>query len=362
MAKKIFASLILSLLFFGPYAVFAADLSFSPSGGEFNVGDKVVVKVQVSSDVPPNAVAASILFPSSILTIDSISKTGSIINFWVTEPTFSKSSGVVKLEGVVLNGFTGGSGTVVSVTFHAIKEGTAKILFQSGQVLANDGEGTDITKNLNSAQFTFNPTPLKAVPQISEPEAQPEVSQPAPVLTAPEIMQGAKYGEPAIVGNSDYPNSNVIITFVSETGAKIYITGITDVSGEFTLLVPRSLKHGTYTVTALVVEKDGANSPNSNQIIVTIGNIFSDVAWWLLLLIILLILAVLYLLIRGYYHLKKDIFQKKAAKKEIQDAKTILHKTFNVLREDVTTHVPTVNLKKDLDEAEKAVNKEINDI
>jgi hypothetical protein len=155
MAKKFVIALLFSFLSFIPGKIFAADLSIVPGSGSFKVGDQVVVRIQLNSDVATNAISTEVAFPTSILSLDSVSKTGSILNFWVTEPVISKSEGTIKLEGVALNGFSGGTGTVATITFHAIKDGNGRVSFKSGQVLANDGQGTDITGKLNGASYDF---------------------------------------------------------------------------------------------------------------------------------------------------------------------------------------------------------------
>jgi hypothetical protein len=117
--KKI--SLGIPLIFFslGIFFVFgifssveAAYLSVSPASGSYSVGDSFSVSVLVSSsDQAVNAVSGSLIFPADKLQVVSISKTGSVVNFWVQEPAYSNSAGTLDFEGVILNpGFTGVGG------------------------------------------------------------------------------------------------------------------------------------------------------------------------------------------------------------------------------------------------------------
>lgn len=372
----------LSFLIFGviPISVFAATLSISPASGTFEAGELVTVKVLVSSDDPLNAVSGTVLFPPSFFSLESVSKAGSIINFWVTEPAFSKALGTVHFEGVTLGGFQGGTGTLVTTTLRAIKAGTGRVSFQSGQVLANDGQGTDITSGMTGATLTFEEAkpkpkaPAKVRESIPEPEPIPKVEEPQPpsTLNPPEIMLGAKYGEPAIIGESEYPKADVLVTFMSENGSKLFITGIADEGGGFTLLVPRALKRGLYNVSAVMVEKDRTSSYPSKEITITIGNFLSDIGWEIKLAIILLIITVAYLLLRIYFYVRKIRKSRATIRREVHEAEDVLHKSFNLLREDVKVHGrersgvtergQMSELKKDLDDAESAINKEIKDI
>lgn len=164
---KVFLAAFLLLL--SPAAASAATLSASPTSSTVSVGDTVSVYVVVSSvDRAMNAVSSTLSFPSDIFEVTSVSKNNSIITLWVQEPSFSNSAGTISFEGVVLNpGFTGASGRVITATLRAKSEGTARLLFSSGSVLANDGQGTEILTGSSGATIT-----------VGKPSAAP---QPAPV-------------------------------------------------------------------------------------------------------------------------------------------------------------------------------------
>lgn len=373
---KVYSTIILFLLFaFSPFIAQAATLSISPQSGTFEVGERVIVKVVVSSnDVQFNAVSGNILFPSSIFAIESVSKTNSILNFWVTEPVVLKSSNTVKFEGISLGGFQGFTGTVVTVALRALNVGSGKVVFQSGQILANDGQGTDITGNLVSATFSVVEAKIKPKVQELEPisEPTPELPQPLPTLKAPEIVLSTKYGVPAIIGSSDYPKAQVLVTFIAEDGAKVFILGVSDTDGSFNLLVPHSLKRGSYTVSSVIIKEDKTNSMTSNIIIIDVGNIFSDLGIEIWILILLLIIAILYLLLRIYLHFRKDKNINENIEHEVHDAENIVHKSFDIIREDVidydnekltdTEHNRMSGIKKDVSDAEKIIDKKIKDI
>ncbi|OGI65156.1 hypothetical protein A3A95_04155 [Candidatus Nomurabacteria bacterium RIFCSPLOWO2_01_FULL_39_18] len=368
---KVFKTVVPFLLFvLGPLVANAAALSISPSSGNFEVGNRVVVKVIATSNTPFNAVSGLLSFPSAVFSVESVSKAGSILDFWVTQPTVSKTANTIRFEGVALGGFPGSSGAVVTINLRAINPGTGNFSFQSGQILANDGEGTDITGNLIGATFSVQQATVKPKTPEPKPEVIPEEIQPEPTLRAPEIALGAKYGAQAIVGTSEYPGAQALLTFVATDGTKIFILGEADLEGEFTLLVPSSLRRGTYNVTAVLVKADKTNSETSNMIIVKIGNILDDVGWEISLLILLLILLILYLLLRIHFHLGQDL--DKNIKHEIHDAENVVHKSFDILREDIidydnqklplAEHKRMTGIKKDISEAEKIIDKKIKNI
>ena len=133
--------------------VLAADLYIAPQTKKVNIGDNFSVILYVDSpDQAMNAVSFRISYPTNLLKINSISKSGTIINLWVQEPNFY--NGEIIGEGVVLNpGFTGTKGNIITINLKALNPGTAELKFVSGSVLANDGLGTNILKNLYGAKI-----------------------------------------------------------------------------------------------------------------------------------------------------------------------------------------------------------------
>lgn len=384
---KIYTFLIfIFLLFTSPILVSAANLSVSPARGTFEVGDKVTVQVIVSSDTPINAVSGIVSFPNSIFSIDSISKAGSILNFWVSEPSFSQSAGTFQFEGVTLGGFAGGgTKNVVTATLRAVKPGSGVIAFKSGQILANDGQGTDVTNNLISATLTVEPK--KEVPKIDsidktekvEEKAKaptliehPELPKAEPTLQSPEIVLTRKFGEKAISGTSGYPRSQVLLTFLAQDGVKVFIIGNTNDMGEFLLLVPGTLKQGTYKVSAIVIQENINYSHESNEIEIKVGTIISDTSVELLVILLMLFIIFIYLIIRYHSYYKKNKKLKAQIRKETKKAEDTIHKSFEILNKDISSVSTRKNniadkalikeLKKDLDNAEDNISKEIKDI
>ena len=171
-----------ALLFLFPAATRAATLGISPSSITTNAGGSVTETVFVSSGGQAmNASSGTISFPTDLLQVISVSKTNSILSLWVQDPTFSNTDGTITFSGIVPNpGYTGSYGKIFSIQFRGKKAGVASVIFRASlsEVLANDGNGTDILTSTNAATITINaPVPVP----ISEPAPVPSSS------AAPEI-------------------------------------------------------------------------------------------------------------------------------------------------------------------------------
>jgi hypothetical protein len=138
------------------FTTFAANLYILPSSKDLNVGDNLNIAVYVDSlNQAMNAVSFRISYPEDLLRLVSLSKTGTIINLWVQEP--KGGNGEVFAEGIVLNpGFAGSRGKILNITFKAVKSGNANLNFVSGAVLANDGLGTNILKNMRGGSYAIS--------------------------------------------------------------------------------------------------------------------------------------------------------------------------------------------------------------
>lgn len=381
--RKLFA-LTLFLFLLTPFGVDAATLSLSPASGTYTVGQRVIVNVTVTSDSAMNAASGVVSFPTDLFSVEYVNK-GSVLNFWVTEPSYSNASGRVTFEGVSLSGFQGSNGSVLTMALRAKKAGTATIAFESGQVLANDGQGTDITAGLRSASYTLvagtTPAPQPTPEPDPEPEPEPAVETPKPVvdiLEAPAIRFGLLDGNDAILGKSEHARADVVLSFVAVSGSKVYITGTADAEGSFELLVPSILRNGPYAVTATMILEDGRQSETSDPLTLQVGGIAGFLSWeYAVYVALAVILGLLFLM--GYF-LKRGYFGKPsrpftAIKREVREAEDVLHRSFTLLRQDLTEHAkaaPRKNLegektdilsiRKDLDDAEKVLEKEIHDI
>lgn len=146
----------------------AADLSLSPGTGSYSAGQTFTVTLKaVPNGDSVNAVESTLTFDPTVLSVVSVSKTGSAFSLWTTEPTFSNTAGTVTFGGGSPTPFTTTS-NLLSVTFRAVTEGAGTVGFKNSSILAADGRGTDVFKNATPATFsvtaasTPTPTPTQS--------------------------------------------------------------------------------------------------------------------------------------------------------------------------------------------------------
>lgn len=178
-----FRLLILTLLFgYGSMAM-AATLNVSPATGVYGSGSTFTVRVAVDTKgAAINAADGTITFDNKALQVVSVSRSSSIFNLWTTEPAFSNSAGTINFSGGTPTGYTGGSGTVMTITFRTLGSGSARVNFGSGSVLAADGRGTNVLSSMGSGAYT-----ISAASETPEPEAIVEFVAPANTPAAPKI-------------------------------------------------------------------------------------------------------------------------------------------------------------------------------
>lgn len=197
-AKESFFSELKLKNFFSSQKVLAASQAifyFSPSSGEFALNENFSLTVYVrSQDQALNALSGEIVYPGDKLDLVSISKSGSIVNFWVKEPT--KENGKVSFEGVVLNpGYQGSAGKILTLNFKAKNLGPATISFSSGMILANDGKGTNITGALPKANLTIITSEVKEAKEAAKTKTITTGALAPSLPPKPEIKIEGKEGE-----------------------------------------------------------------------------------------------------------------------------------------------------------------------
>jgi hypothetical protein len=188
--SSICSLLIVSALF--PIIAFSAELNFSPASGTYEVGKDFTVKVLVNPGVDSvNAADGALTYDTDILSISSITKDASVFSLWTADPTFSNTAGTANFSGGTPTAFSK-SGTVITIKFRGKKEGSGKVGFSSGSVLAADGKGTNVYTKGGEATYTIGPATAPP-PRAAEPVAEPEPASDAfggsppvePVITSP---------------------------------------------------------------------------------------------------------------------------------------------------------------------------------
>lgn len=186
---KIYLLIFVLSLFITPGVKAAgATLFLSPGSGTYTLGKNFSVNVMVNSDggVGINAAEGEITYDSSILTVSSVSESGSIFKLWTTNPTFSNGSGKITFGGGSPGAYTGAAGQIFSIIFSPKKAGEASVSFTSGTVLAADGKGTNVFGGFGNAKYTITePAPVEEKPKVETPKEEEKPKGILPPL--PEI-------------------------------------------------------------------------------------------------------------------------------------------------------------------------------
>lgn len=147
--KIILSTPIIFLLLFNGVGVFGSGniFFFTPEKTIFPVvGENVRASLRIATKLPINAVGGTIVFPKEFLAVDTFSRESSIIDLWAEEPAFSNETGTLHFSGGIIPKDTkdGDYGTVIVTSFRTLKAGKATINIKDGQLLAANGEGTNI--------------------------------------------------------------------------------------------------------------------------------------------------------------------------------------------------------------------------
>lgn len=179
--KVLFAAFLLLVLYtFSPNA-FAADVLITPASGSYSTGQTFTATIQVAPNGDSvNAVEAQLSFDTSVLSVVSLSKTGSVFSLWTTEPEFSNTAGTISFGGGSPTPFSSQS-TLLTVTFRATAEGQGAVSYTSASALAADGLGTDVLEasvggNYTVTAATVTPTPETPVETPTETEDPDDVT------------------------------------------------------------------------------------------------------------------------------------------------------------------------------------------
>lgn len=194
----------------------SGKLYFLPATGSFEVGKTFSVKLMVESDVTSfNLVDANLSFSNATLQVVSLSKDGSIMKLWLNDPAFSNSEGTISVAGGIPNPGYIGIGRVIIINFKTKAAGNGWIKTSFGQILANDGQGTNILSSSGQVNFTIYSTGLPQ-PKIVQPSTKGSTTPPLPTISSSTHPSPEKW----------YNNKNILLSW-------IWTRGITDYSFSF---------------------------------------------------------------------------------------------------------------------------------
>ena len=194
---KRFISIIIILaitVWLGQPEIARADgsLFLSPPSASYTVGSTFTVTLVVGTNGQAiNAGQGTISFSTDILEANGVSSSGSIFSLWPVQPSISGGQ-ISFAGGLPTPGYTGNGGRIISATFKAKAVGTATVRITSGQLLLDDGLGTNILTGFGSATYTITEVPAEepgepAPPVVVEEEEEEEEEEEVSVLAAPKI-------------------------------------------------------------------------------------------------------------------------------------------------------------------------------
>ena len=184
--RKIFAALILVLAAASPVVAASASLAVIASKTSVAVGSTFTVRVAASSGgVEANTIGADVSYPPDLLGVVSVSGPTAITMFVTKGVT---QAGTVSIEGGVLPAKILSDDPASTITFKALKQGTATVaLAPSSSLYANDGKGTAIPVARGSVQIAITapvaPPPAKPTPTPAPTPVPTPTPTPAPCPT-----------------------------------------------------------------------------------------------------------------------------------------------------------------------------------
>lgn len=176
----------------------AATLNLATEKDAFAIGDQFTVDVKADSEgAGINAAQGTVQIAKDVLEIVSVDKSGSVFNFWLSEPTFSNETGQVNFVGGSTSGFSGKSLQIVKITFKVKGSGKTDIVFTDGAVTASDGSGTNVLSSMKGLSITSVPkTELETI--IPKPTQITRPTERAERLPARPEIQVTGYRDPEV--------------------------------------------------------------------------------------------------------------------------------------------------------------------
>ena len=154
---------------------------FTPQSGEkIAPGDTVTVDVNVNTNVPIDATGALIRYPEESFSVVGISKENSFLDLWTEETTIKEGLGEIVFSGgtTARDGHMG-TGTIMTLTLKAKKDGDAVLSFDNVRIFPHDGSGKPLQHEARSLTYSIASKLASAKPQNGTPSNEPLAKRPA---------------------------------------------------------------------------------------------------------------------------------------------------------------------------------------
>ena len=130
-------------------------IKLTPQDKNVIVGNEFPLTIAINAAQAVNAVGAVITFPKEYLEVVKLSKENSMLTVWSEEPAFSNEAGTITFSGINLSGGVTGERLVLTAILKSKKIGSAPVAFSDAQVLAHDGQGTEVVKKKIGVTYTI---------------------------------------------------------------------------------------------------------------------------------------------------------------------------------------------------------------
>jgi len=131
----------------------AAQVILEGSSATVTVGDVISVTMLLDTELQKiNAAEADVVFPEDFLQFIGVRDSDSVLNFWVSEPSY-KGNGVVHFSGITPGGFVAPKANLIELLFKVIEVGEGEVHISNASVLLHDGLGT--RASLTVSPFLF---------------------------------------------------------------------------------------------------------------------------------------------------------------------------------------------------------------
>lgn len=234
----------------------AATLYLTPVSSEIGVGEKMTIELRVDSEgVSFNAAQAVIRFPKDTLEVTALDKTGSALNFWLEEPQFSNTEGVVSFTGGTPYGISGGAVEILKIEFQAKGTGSGTLSLTEAAITAADGSGTNILAKMNDAVIAV--IPQRVIPKVPEP--QQKIPEPEQIVREP-VPSGELPLKPVLTIPL-YPEEshwyNLVSQFTAAWTLPPDISGVSTALNKHPNSVPSEQSEGLFDNKTFVALQDG---------------------------------------------------------------------------------------------------------
>lgn len=186
------AAVLFSLCAFSTDAL-AATLFATPQSGTHAVKEEFSIDVKIDSQGDSiNAAQARVTFPKTILEVKSVTTSGSVFGFWPEEPLVSHENGTIDFIGGTVNGVSGASLHILTISFTAKTVGEAPISLDDGAITIDDGTGTNVLTGAMGANHRVSVSavvPLPPPQQETATSTQQTLPLPGEPIPPPVIIE-----------------------------------------------------------------------------------------------------------------------------------------------------------------------------